>query len=537
MKMPEMTSVSLRCVVGYVAVLAVVFSLHFTISTARDSLLSAGDKMTYEVLVEQYHWVFVVAPLRVDDEQTAFYFAASYMYPLTPQAFLPNVILQYIAPEGASPSMVYETSVFLTLLLLSFIFFIALQHGLGPGPAAAVTAGFMVNPFLIAILVFAPVLHSSAFLVPAYLLYRYKRWIPAVVLFAAAAFSYRAGSLFLLLFLLALREEDKERRALNRVLVIIMSVLAVYQIAIQFTFLAFNESIVANEGTRIEEAMKMEHLFSRVASSGVVSNFVPRLLAAMGWLVTCGGGILLGRRTRWHWVLAASIGLYIFIVVGSLSQAMILFVAMSAVLLIRAAAGAASGGEVSETLWRRWRWGGLALGPALVIALTLPVFGAPGSVSEWMQMGDERIEKKVTATRFCLDALALQEAPHVAGIRTQLDRIGHADLCAVDLFSLPLVTGRHYSSVITLGLDPAAEVLARADAVLIDESPGAKRFRSRGNRGIGGASMNFFVAQVVEALDADESFERFVEEGGLVLYLRSADPVEVPARDAQSPDE
>lgn len=520
-----------RPIIGYALIFVTVLGLFGFIWTARDKLLDAGARLTYEIRAEEYHWSFVLEPRRADDEQAQLYMAAFYMYPLAPQSFLPNVVLQLVLPDGNGPATVYKTSVFLTLLLLSLCFFVALHHGLRVRSAVAVTIAVLVNPFLLTLLISAPVLHASALLPIAYLAYRCKRPIAAFVLFFLVAFSYRAGALVLLGFLLVMRDdEDSERRALNRVLLISMAVFTVYQIGAQFSLALWHGAQRRADGPGLDRVWE---IITRVVKGyAIPSSFSVggKVMATVGWLCMGNLWILSGRKTEVRWVLASGIALYILVVVGMISQAMILFTAVSAILLIRTADQAQAGGllpigcrnenSTYARTWQRYRFEFLSLVPVLVVSFLIPMKAPPEFEFEAPDQGVGLAAERVTPIGFYDQVLSFGQSTHVIAVKESLGRID-ATTCAVDLFVLPLVTGRSCRRVLTLGRFPADEALARADAIVIDQSSIGRAARDR----VTWMGHNDRLARnceaTAEAVAKSSRFTLVSEEDGVLVFRKT----------------
>ena len=454
--------------IGYGVVLIALVGLFIVITTARANLISHGDLNTYDVLTEGYHWYFVTRPFRADDAQSSIARALPIMYPLTSLAFAPNMLLQKVLGGASQPQAIYNISIALLLLLFSLTYFVALSEGVGAKVSAAITLGVMMNPLSVSLLIFAPIIHSAGLLIPGYLLFRRGHSAGALVCFVAAAFSYRAGGLFVLLFLLATPAADTpDGGKLRRTLIIAMGAVFTCQVLNQLSLPLLSDALFAVESSRIANVFNLLLVVAGVTEGNALGLLGGQVLAMVAFVAAAGWPLLL-RGNRYRWLLFACLASYVCLVVGPVSQTMLFLVAFSGLALSHLLGAGETSGKWPKLIAKPYRAALLACGPALVVAMSVPYLPAPGTSRD-----------RTTAAGYVLKALEMQEQQPITAIRALLTELDDEEMCAVDWTILPLLERDHCRRVITLGLTAPEEALARADAILVDESRMARQLRSR----------------------------------------------------------
>lgn len=426
---------------------------------------AAGDVQTLQILTEDYHWPFVVRPDRVDNEIWEFFKAGAIMYPIMPVVYAPHMAAQLLFPAAGDAQFVFTLSVYLTLLLLTGLYFVGLKKGLSSTASFLITAAVLLNPFLLYLLASAPVIPSAALLPLAYLAYISRRRWAAFALFLVIALSYRFGSFFL--FLLVLSEgppRKKEDAGLFKYSLLTLGALMCIQTASQFLLVQFNDYVKELEGLRVGYTFGM---LKRFFAAPLSPDVLFREFQVVAWLAAGGFALFLRPATRWRIMAAAGVLGYLGLVTGLFSMSVVL------------ATGVAGVALVTGTSRLRRRQAGLAaagLVGAMAVAFLAPVFPAPTTLSEKPALLEEGV-KVTTLAGFYRQALALPEDQHLAGVHGLLEQVAQTGRCSVDPLLVATVPASACAEVVPLG-KTAPEDGILIDRVIYDESPGAEAFRA-----------------------------------------------------------
>jgi len=458
---------------------------------ARVNLAESADFQTIEILNEDYHWAVVTAPRRVDEGRERFVSEGILVYPGVAPLYLPQYLAQLFIPEAQSFMFVHGFSVYVTLLLLTFLFPAGLAAGASAGASFLVTAGLLIHPFMLRLLVAAPVIPSCALVPLAYLALLRRRTVWCALLLLLAAFSYRLGALFLFLFLLDVKErrgagpktsegsglepgpslavgarKDQSTRAelepeVPRWLVYLLGSAAGVQVLTQAGYFFFSDYFRGMEGQRVDYVFSV---FARFLDSPLDSEAWVRFCEAAAWLATGGAALFLRKRDSRAWLLPCIAAVYVWWVTGAMSQVMLLLLAMSGVALLQA---------LREG--RLARWSAVAVPVVAVVAgLVVPTVRSAVPRS---QTDARPVVAFSTHAAFVLDALSRHEEPHLLRARAALDSHPGATLCLVEPILLPFVKGRTCSAMVPAGKEALDRSQRSYDLLLLDSSDVAARFR------------------------------------------------------------
>lgn len=293
---------------------------------ARLNLAMSADFQTLEILNEDYHWGFVIAPRRVDEGRRELVRQGKYIYFGTLPAYLPHYLLQLVVPQARSFFFVHGVSIYISMLLLTFLFFAGLEAGASPSASFLITAATLAHPFLLRLFVAAPVIPSCALFPLAWLFYLRRRLAWALLFILLASFSYRLGSIFFFLFFLADQQpgsRENQRRTLLRVL----GSCAGIQILVQIVQLHLSAYFSALEGPRVDYVFAV---IARFLEHPLDTEVWTRFGEAAVWLLAGGIALLPRKLNSKGAFLPAVIFGYIWWVTGALSQAMLLFLGIAA---------------------------------------------------------------------------------------------------------------------------------------------------------------------------------------------------------------
>ena len=449
----------------FVGLLLLALAVGFVTDLTRLHRAHAGDVQTLQILTEDYHWVFVVRPDRVDSEIWEFFKAGAIMYPIMPLVYAPHMAVQLLVPGAGNAQFVFTLSLYLTLLLLTGLFFVGLRQGLSTIASFLITSAVLVNPFLLYLLASAPVIPSAALLPLAYLAYLSRRKWAALALFLVIALSYRFGSFFLFLLVLGEGPPSKEKdRRLFKYSLILLGALMCFQTATQFLLVQFNDYVRELEGLRVGYTFGMVKRFFTAPLSPDVLFRVSQVAA---WLAAGGFAMFLRPTTRWRLLGAAGVLAYLTWVTGLFSMSVVLATGIAGVALVKGASH-----------WRRRQTGLAAAGLTCTIAVAFlaPVFPAPATLSDKPPLLEEGV-KVTTLAGFCRQALALPADPHLEGAATLLGDVDQASRCFVDPLLVAVVPASACRQIVPLG-KTAPDDGTPVDRIIYDESPGAEAFRT-----------------------------------------------------------
>lgn len=490
----------------FAGLLLLALAVGYVTDYVRVHRADAGDVQTLQILTEDYHWVFVVRPDRVDNEIWEFFKAGAIMYPIMPVVYAPHMAAQLLLPGTGDAQFVFTLSLYLTLLLLTGLFFVGLKKGLSATASFLITAAVLLNPFLLYLLASAPVIPSAALLPLAYLAYISRRSWAAFTLFFVIALSYRFGSFFLFLLVLSEGPPSKdEDTGLFRYSLIALGALMCIQTASQFLLVQFNDYVKELEGLRVGYTFGM---LKRFITAPLSPDVLFREFQVVAWLAAGGFALFLRPTTRWRLVGAAGVLGYLALVTGLFSMSVVLATGVAGVALVTGASHL-----------RRWRTGVAAAGVAgaIAVAFLAPVFPAPATLSDKPPLLEEGV-KVTTLAGFFSQALALPDDPHLDRAATVLEGLSQSGRCFVDPLLVATVPASACAEVVPLGKTAPDDGVV-VERVIYDESPGAEAFRSALVRDlrVSEQSLARFDATVNEVRNSGEFGVSVTRDGLLIL--------------------
>lgn len=462
-------------IAGYAMVLALALGSAALTVHCRNNLAESGDLETIRILNEDYHWAFSQSPKRVDSDREDMIRSGKYMYPTLPLVYLPHMAIQLLMPAADSSAFVHDLSIFMTMFFLSLLYFVCLRLNVGPGPSALLTGAVLLNPFLFHLLISAPVLPSCALVPLGYLAYLHRRKYTAAAVFIVVAFSYRIGSVFLLLMLMS---EPDERRGGDMAadwsfLLKTCIVLAALQILSQVLLVVFDPFMRALEGPRIEYAFSLLFWFMKDSTD---NEAVFRLAEMAAWFAAGGAVLLIRRLTVWRVLLPTAMAGYLWFATGVLSQSTVIFLGLCGI------AGAQLCRRDSSL---RPPWAGrlkaMHVGTGMMVAAALVWLAAPvvrdPKIAEVGVQEEPEPRSLTTPMWFAASTATLEPDGHLTAAEELLAGLTRVERCLVDPYLLPFVRGRTCRTMVPLGKEPPAAALANSDRIIVDLSPEARQLR------------------------------------------------------------
>jgi len=458
----------------FAGLLLLALAVGFVTDLTRVHRAQAGDLQTLQILTEDYHWVFVVRPDRVDTEIWEFFKAGAIMYPIMPLVYVPHMAVQLLIPGAGNAQFVFSLSLYLTLLLLTGLFFVGLKKGLSAAASFLITSAVLVNPFLLYLLASAPVIPSVALVPLAYLMYLSRRKWAALALFLVIALSYRFGSFFLFLLVLGTRpHRDQEDDGLFKLSLASLGALMVIQTSSQFLLVHFNDYVRELEGLRVGYTFGM---FKRFVTTPLAPDVLFREFQVAAWLAAGGFALLLRPWTRWGLLMLGGVLAYLTWVTGPFSLSVVLATAIAGIALVNAAHHWSRRTGDGRTRRRRETWlASTGLAGALAVGLLAPVFPAPVSLAESPAQADEKVEV-TTLAGFYRQAVALPLDPHLEGAAQLLGEVPQAQCCLVDPLLMAAIPASVCRQIVPLGKSSPREG-PLIDRAILDESAKAAAFR------------------------------------------------------------
>jgi len=469
-----------RVAAAYLLLLALIVPLGLFLDSSRRNLAEGGDYQTLQVLNEDYHWAFVVRPRRVDRDKANMTSSGKYMYPTLPLVYLPHMLTQLLVSSAGSSQFIHSFSLYVTLLLLSLVFFVGVQRGLSVTVSLLISCVVLFNPFVLHLLVSAPVVPSCALLPLAYLLYLRKQRFACTAVLVLVTFSYRIASAFMLLLFLA---EDSERdpgklRSDRLFLVKLLAVLVVLQVVSQFALVFFDEYMRSMEGPRIEYALSLLFWFMRDSTDDeALFRF-----AQLGSWFSAGGFVLFARSSPVSirkLLLPLAVAGYIWLVTGIESQSMVLFSAICGLVII-SICRPASDTEGTASCQRRSRVRGVGLAGAALLTSAMvcafvPIVRDP-SVSAVGAIEEPEHRRFTTPLAFFNAAARFPPDDHLAAALETLAETKGGERCLVDPYVVPFVSGTTCREIIPVGKEPQSSRIDKCDYLIVDLHPNAREF-------------------------------------------------------------
>lgn len=454
---------------GFVIVLLVASAVGVFVWQSRTRLVQGGDVLSLEILSEPYHWTFMNHPRRVDDERDDWARAAVMWFGPTVVSYLPHMASQLVLPGDRGQVWAHNLSAILVLLLLSALYFAATASGVPQWQAAIVAVLALLNPLLLYLLCFVAVLPAAALLPAALWAYHRRKLVIAGLLLIFAAYSYRAGGLFVLLIFAALLRDEEAYRPFNKMALVVLGLVAGLQVFLQFAFAMTVDVVAHMEVPRMVDAG--QGVIGLLSAAGwVLGAWAGRLALLFAWLLSVGG-VLLWRPRSWRVLLVLAAFAGWTTVITSVESQVLLFMACAAPLVLAAELARADGWPVQRAL------GAVAAG-TVVVAVTLPVCRAPAPLSG-LDPGVEAPDRRITPAAYLYRAATLAPDPHVAAGVELMNSAPPAYTCMIELYLAPLVSADTCHDITPVGKDEPEGPGSRAGFVLVDTDPRSSLLRAQ----------------------------------------------------------
>ncbi len=457
---------------GFLVVLACALVLAWLVIEGRGHLALGGDLHTLRTNNEDYHWGIVRYPQRVDPDIFWMVLVGSIMYPTVALSHAGHYLVQALFPTTRTFQAFCNISVVETLLFLTPFYFVARHRRVPVSGAVLASVALMANPFLLRQLLSAPVLPTAALLPLIYLAYLKGWWRTLFVLVIFGGCSYRAGGIFVALFLLAVRDVDaRSSRFARRMALMAAVTVGVIQFSAQWLLL-LTPYVQRIEGELIG-------LLPEKTAAFLASPLAPDSLARVGelaaWFLAAGGLLAVRGMNRWRALLLLVLVAYVFLVTGTLSESQMYFIPMVALLALEGARG-----PIAFLTRRGWPTSQVLaivrIGVVAGVTLGLP------AIHRDIPTGVEAVDRPETGlvvpgAYYALVA-RFPPSPHVEAVQDALGRLPPTSTCCVDPFLMTYLSGEVCRWVIPVGKMEAGEALARCERVVLDASAAAQRFRT-----------------------------------------------------------